>query len=184
MRTIRKALTTAATVTWALLVTAAPAYRQWAVAPTVAVGLAVPGGALHDAVAEGITGKLGVWIRAPGAPVGLTSELLYAHLRGGRVSPRAGDLRIAAALANITTRRHDGRLDPYATLGVGWYHHGDPDNRFQSSTAPGVNVGIGEVIAVGERDYFVEVRLHAMRTTAPRGRSWTTFGPLMMGLRF
>jgi len=166
-----------------LLVTAAPAHGQWSAAPTVAVGLAVPGGALHDAVAEGITGKIGVWMRAPRVPVGFTSELLYTHMRGGRTEPRAGDLRIAAALVNLTTRRHEGRLDPYATLGVGWYHHGDPDDRFRSSTAPGVNVGIGEVIALGDRDYFVEVRLHAMRTTAPTGRRWTTFLPLMMGVR-
>jgi hypothetical protein len=184
MRPIRNTLTSAAAVAISLLGTTAPLHAQWRAAPTVAVGLAVPGGALHDAVAEGITGKVGVLMRAPGVPVGLTSELLYTHLRGGRASPRAGDLRIAAVLANVTTRRHDGRLDPYATLGVGWYSHGDPDDRFRTSTAPGVNVGIGEVIAVGERDYFVEVRLHAMHTTALTGRTWTTFMPLMMGLRF
>lgn len=167
-----------------LLVSPVPAHGQWTAAPTMAVGLAVPGGALHDAVAEGVTGKIGVWMRAPGVPVGLTSEVLYTHLRGGRSTPRAGDLRIAAVLANITTRRHAGRLDPYVTIGGGWYHHGDPDNRFVSSTAPGLNFGLGEVIAVGERDYFVEVRLHAMRTASPTGRTWTTFLPLMMGLRF
>lgn len=167
-----------------LLVSAVPAHGQWSAAPTAAIGLAVPGGVLHDAVAEGVTGKVGVWVRAPRVPVGLTSEVMYTHLRGGRTMPRADDLRIAAVLVNVTSRRHEGRFDPYVTAGGGWYHHGDPDNRFRSSSAPGVNVGLGEVIAMGDRDNFVEVRLHAMRTASATGRTWTTFLPLMLGLRF
>lgn len=167
-----------------LSVVAKPAQAQWAAKPSVALGLAVPGGALHDAVAEGATAKVGLWMRAPRVPVGFTAEAMYTHLRGGRTVPRSDNMRIASVLANVTTRRHEGRLDPYGTLGVGWYWYTDPDRRFEGAAAPGVDVGIGEVIALAERDYFVEVRLHAVRTPTPTGSTWTTFLPLMLGIRF
>jgi hypothetical protein len=172
-------LTCAALLTWA-----APAQAQWSAAPAVAIGLAVPGGMLHDAVAEGITGKAGVWMRAPRVPVGFTAEAMYTHLRGGRTQPRSGDMRIGGVIANLTTRRHEGRLDPYGTIGAGWYAFSDPDGRFRSNNAPGMNVGVGEVIALGNHDYFVEVRLHVMRTNTMSGRAWTTFLPLMVGVRY
>lgn len=168
----------------AWLLTPSPVRAQWSAAPTVAIGLAVPGGALHDAVAEGVTAKAGLWMRAPRVPVGFTAEAMYTHLRGGRTVPRSGDMQIGSLLTNVTTRRHEGRLDPYGTLGFGWYWYSDPDARFRGTSAPGINVGVGEVIALARRDYFVEVRLHAMRTPTVTGRSWTMFLPLMLGVRF
>lgn len=183
MRTITRGVT-AVVAAGALSAAAPPAEAQWAAAPAVALGLAVPGGALHDAVAEGATAKVGLWMRAPRVPVGFTTEAMYTHLRGGRTMPRSSDMRIASILANVTTRRHEGRLDPYGTLGAGWYWYTDPDRRFRGSAAPGVNVGIGEVIALADRDYFVEVRVHAIRTPTPTGHTWTTFLPLMLGVRF
>ncbi|MBL0889643.1 MAG: hypothetical protein K2Y26_05770 [Gemmatimonadaceae bacterium] len=117
-------------------------------------------------------------------PVGLTAEAMYTHLRGGRTVPRSGSLPVASLSANVTTRRHEGRLDFYGTLGAGWYWHGDPDDRFLDGSAPGFNVGIGEVVAVNGRDVFVELRLHAIRTSNEGGPAWTTFMPLMLGVRF
>lgn len=167
-----------------LLAGATPLAAQWSAAPAVAVGLAVPGGALHDAVGEGVTAKAGLWMRAPRVPVGFTAEVMYTHLRGDRGRPVADDLQIGSVLVNFTTRRHEGRLDPYGTAGIGWYTFTDPDNRFTNGRAPGVNIGVGEVIAIGRRDFFVEARLHAMRTSTPTGSTWTTFLPLMLGVRF
>jgi hypothetical protein len=150
----------------------------------VALGVAIPGGTLRDVVAEGVTAKAGVWMRAPRVPVGITAEAMYTHLRGDQRGARDGALQVGAMLFNITSRRHEGRLDPYGTLGAGWYLFNNPERRFLEGHAPGVNVGVGEVIALGDRDYFVEVRLHAMYTSTPTGRAWKTFLPLMLGMRF
>lgn len=185
MNYIASGLSVAGAACAALLVCALPAHGQWSAAPTVALGLAIPGGTLHDAVAEGIIAKAGLWMRAPRVPFGVTAEAMYTYMRGDNKNARAEDMHIGAVLVNMTTRRHEGRLDPYGILGGGWYLFSDPDARFQRRSAPGVNVGVGEVIAVGDRDYFIEVRLHAMRTTSMAGGSvWTTFLPIMAGVRF
>lgn len=181
----KRVLSAAGAACAALLVCAIPAHGQWSAAPAVALGLAIPGGTLHDAVTEGVTAKAGLWMRAPRVPFGVTAEAMYTHMRGENARTRAGNMQIGAVLVNMTTRRHEGRLDPYGILGGGWYLFNDPDERFKGRAAPGVNIGVGEVIAVGDRDYFVEVRLHAMRTASMSGRgTWTTFLPLMAGLRF
>jgi hypothetical protein len=168
----------------ALLMGARPAHGQWSAAPAVAVGAAIPGGTMRDAVGEGVTAKVGLWLRAPRVPVGITAEAMYTYMHGESVRATKDDFQVGALLLNVTTRRHEGRLDPYGVLGGGWYHFTDPDGRFVQRSAPGVNVGVGEVIAVGDRDYFVEVRFHAMYTAGMSGRQWTTFLPLMAGIRF
>jgi hypothetical protein len=43
---------------------------------------------------------------------------------------------------------------------------------------------VGEIIALGSRDFFVELRLHAVRTPARTGEQWMTFMPLLIGARF
>ena len=50
--------------------------------------------------------------------------------------------------------------------------------------AGGVNVGVGEIIHLGALDYFVELRLHAVHNTASTDGAWTTFVPLVLGVRF
>ena len=50
--------------------------------------------------------------------------------------------------------------------------------------AIGVNAGIGEIIAVGSMDYFMEIRAHAMHLLTPTGARWITFVPLVLGARF
>jgi hypothetical protein len=184
MRASRNPLIVAGAACAALLVGAGPAHGQWSAAPAIALGVAIPGGMLRDDLREGVTAKAGVWLRAPRVPVGITAEAMYTHLPAERNRGSAGDLRAGAMLLNVTTRRHEGRLDPYGIVGAGWYLFDNAKGRFSDRGAPGINVGIGEVIALGQRDYFVELRLHAMRTAGMDGRSWTTFLPLMAGLRF
>lgn len=168
----------------ALLVGAGPAHGQWSAAPAVALGVAIPGGAIRETVGEGVTAKAGLWLRAPRVPVGITAEAMYTYMATESGRSRKDNFQVGALLVNLTTRRHEGRLDPYGVFGGGWYRFTDPDGRFTQRSAPGVNVGIGEVIAVGARDYFVEVRFHAMYTATMSGREWTTFLPLMAGIRF
>lgn len=168
----------------ALLMGAVPAYGQWSVAPAVALGAAIPGGSMRDVLREGVTAKAGLWLRAPRVPVGITAEAMYTHMRADAMRGASDDFHVGALLMNVTTRRHEGRLDPYGVVGGGWYRFTDPDARFLARSAPGLNVGVGEVVAVGQRDYFVELRLHAMYTSTMTGRAWTTFLPLMVGMRF
>ncbi|WP_396222574.1 hypothetical protein [Gemmatimonas sp.] len=184
MAAFRPTLSVAGAACAALFVCPPPAHGQWSAAPVVALGAAIPGGSLRDVMAEGVTAKAGVWMRAPRVPVGITAEAMFTRLWADRREAADGALQVGAMLVNVTSRRHEGRLDPYGTFGAGWYLFNNPEDRYRERHAPGVNVGIGEVIAVGDRDYFVEVRLHAMYTATTTGRAWTTFLPLMAGVRF
>ncbi len=157
---------------------------QWSAAPSAAIGLAVPAGSLRDLVSEGVTAKAGLWMRAPRIPVGFTAEGMYSHSRAAPRSGAVDDFRVSAMTLNLTTRRHEGRLDPYGVLGAGRYWYNDPGMRFSTGSAPGVNIGLGEVIAVGTRDLFVEMRLHAIRTPTTDGARWTTLLPIMLGIRY
>lgn len=183
MRT-RRARGIAAALLMAGIVPSTQASAQWSAAPAVALGLAVPGGSLRDLVSEGLTAKAGVWMRAPRVPVGFTAEAMVMHAGRVRRSAATDAFRVAAVTLNATTRRHEGRLDPYGVLGAGWYWHTDPGQGFTQRSAPGVNVGLGEVIAMGERDFFVELRLHAVRTPTAEGVRWTTFLPVLLGVRY
>lgn len=181
---IRRARISAAALLLTCFLPIRQASAQWSAAPAVALGLAVPGGSLRDLVSEGLTAKAGVWMRAPRVPVGFTAEAMLMHAGRVRNSAATDAFRVAAVTLNATTRRHEGRLDPYGVLGAGWYWHTDPGMGLTQRSAPGVNVGIGEVIAMRDRDFFVELRLHAVRTPTADGARWTTFLPVLFGVRF
>ncbi len=150
----------------------------------MALGLSIPTGALGDVASEGAALKAGVWIRAPRVPVGLSVEGLYTHLRGGANGAASKSSRVGGLLANITTKRHARRLELYGIAGGGYYWLDGPSTSFVRRNAPGLNVGVGEIIALGSNDYFIELRLHAVRTPAQSGERWTTFMPVLMGVRF
>ncbi len=174
--------------TTALFVMAAcyarPISAQWSVSPAVAFGVAVPTAALGDAVAEGVAFKAGLWMRAPRVPVGLTMEAMYTQFGDGANSVTRERVRLSGITANVTTRRHDRRLDLYGVAGGGWYWlHGARD-LYEERHAPGVNIGVGEIVALGAADYFVELRVHAIRTPSRTSAKFMTFMPLVLGARF
>ena len=160
------------------------ASAQWSVAPTLAVGPAIPGGVLRDRVSEGPTVKGGLWIRKANLPVGITTEAMYARFFPGGVDRASDGLHVGAITANLTTRRHDQRFDVYGVAGAGWYWHSGANGKYEDRQAPGVNVGIGEVFRVGSVDSFFEVRLHRVRTPSRAGESWMTLMPFVVGARF
>lgn len=156
---------------------------QWSAAPTLALGVAIPA-SLHEELGEGIVGKAGVWIRAPRLPVGLTAEAVLSHQRAGRGRLGGDPLTIGGLLLNATTRRHDQRLETYAVAGGGWYWYSHTPGRFTGSSAPGFNVGVGELLDVRGHDLFAELRGHFVHTATPTGTRWTVFVPIMIGARF
>ncbi len=160
------------------------AHAQWSASPVIGVGPVIPSGSLRDAVREGVALKLGVWWRAPRVPVGITTEAMLAQFGGGTATDGLRGARVGALTANVTTRRHDRRLDLYGVAGAGWYWMDNMAPRYLERQAPGFNVGIGEVVSLGHTDYFVELRLHAVRATSQTGGSWMTFVPLLLGARF
>ena len=166
------------------LLVARPAHGQWSIAPSVALGTAIPAGAFGREVAESVTIKGALWLRAPRVPVGVTIEGMYAQFRDARPGVTSEHTHVGAVLANVTTRRHERRLDLYGVAGAGWYWRNGPTDSFAERQAPGINVGVGEIIALGRRDLFVELRLHAVRTPARTGEQWMTFMPLLIGARF
>lgn len=166
------------------LVVARRAQAQWSIAPSVAVGTAVPAGAFGRDVAESVTLKGALWLRAPRVPVGVTIEGMYAQFRDARPDMASENTHVGAVLANVTTRRHERKLELYGVAGAGWYWRNGPTDSFAERQAPGINVGVGEIIALGSRDFFVELRLHAVRTPARTGEQWMTFMPLLIGARF
>ena len=166
------------------LVVSRPAQAQWSIAPSVALGTAVPAGAFGRDVAESVTLKGALWLRAPRVPVGLTIEGMYAQFRDVRPNVVSEDTHLGAVIANVTTRRHERKLELYGVAGAGWYWRNGPTDSFAERQAPGINVGVGEIIALGSRDFFVELRLHAVRTPARTGEQWMTFMPLLIGARF
>ncbi len=157
---------------------------QWSASPVLAVGPAIPAGKFRDAASEGAAIKLGLWMRAPSVPVGVTSEALLVQFGGGATRDGLNGARVAALTANVTTRRHDRRLDLYGIAGAGWYWMDRMAPRYLDRQAPGFNVGVGEVVALGSTDFFVELRLHAVRATRQTGEGWMTFMPLLVGARF
>lgn len=159
-------------------------HAQWSAAPTVAVGPVVPSTGLRGDAREGIAVKAGVWFRAPKVPIGLTAEGLFVHLPRDRSRPTASGVDIVGLGFNATTRRHQRRLETYATAGLGGYRVSGGAVVRDSDVAVGVNAGIGEIIAVGSMDYFIEIRAHAMRLSTPTGDRWTSFVPLVLGARF
>jgi hypothetical protein len=161
-----------------------PAQAQWSLAPSVALGTAVPAGAFSRDVAESVTLKGALWLRAPRVPVGLTLEGMYAQFRDARPDVASENTHVGAVLANVTTRRHERKLELYGVAGAGWYWRNGPTDSFAERQAPGINFGVGEIIALGRRDFFVELRLHAVRTPARTGEQWMTFMPLLIGARF
>ncbi len=163
---------------------AAPLHAQWSAAPTLAVGPVIPTGALGDVANEGLAVKAGAWLRAPRVPVGLAVEAMYAHFRAGANGASSTDTRVGAVLANITTRRHARRLELYGSAGGGYYWLDGASASLAGRRAAGVNIGVGEIIALGSHDYFVELRLHAVRTPAQSPSRWMTFMPLLLGIRF
>ena len=128
--------------------------------------------------------KGALWLRAPRVPVGVTIEGMYAQFRDARPDMASEHTHVGAVLANVTTRRHERKLELYGVAGAGWYWRNGPTDSFAERQAPGINVGIGEIIALGSRDFFVELRLHAVRTPARTGEQWMTFMPLLIGARF
>ena len=161
-----------------------PVHAQWSASPIVAVGPLIPAGPLRDAVREGAALKLGLWLRAPRVPIGVTTEAMLAQFGGSASSDGLRNARVGALTANVTTRRHDRRLDTYGIAGAGWYWMDNMTPRYNERHAPGFNVGIGEVVSLGNTDYFVEIRLHAVRVTSQTGAGWMTFAPLLLGARF
>ncbi len=165
-------------------ISARPAHGQWSVAPSVALGPAIPTGAFGSGVNEGVALKGALWMRAPRFPVGFTFEGMYAQFRDARPAVASQDSRLFAVVANVTTRRHERKLDLYGIAGAGWYWRDGPNDTFADRQAPGVNIGVGEIIALGSRDFFVELRLHAVRKPARTREQWMTFMPLLIGARF
>ena len=163
---------------------ARPAQGQWSIAPSVALGVAIPAGAFGGAVKEGVALKAALWMRAPRFPVGFTLEGMHTQFRGTRSNVASRGSRTSAIIANVTTRRHERKLDLYGVAGAGWYWLDGPRELYAEGQAPGINVGVGEIIALGARDYFVELRFHAIRTPARTGEQWLTFMPLLVGARF
>ena len=157
---------------------------QWSASPVIALGPSIPTGAMGSSVSYGGVIKAGLWMRAPKVPVGLTVEGLYTQFGINASRTGTGDSRIGALTANVTTRRHQRRLELYGVVGGGWYWHDGPIDPFPARQAAGINVGVGEVIALGARDYFAELRLHAIRTPARTGEGWMSFMPLVLGVRF
>jgi hypothetical protein len=166
-----------------LLVSAPSAQAQWSAAPAVAIGIGIPG-TKQDQLAEGVVAKAGVWMRAPRVPVGFTVEGMFTHLRDGRQTVGSNGMSIGGATFNLTTRRHENRLDTYGVAGAGWYWFDNPMGRYTRTNAPGFNVGVGELLEISGHDLFIEVRFHALRTPMTTGSSWTTTLPIMLGMRF
>jgi len=173
-----------ALVCLAVLTVARPAEGQWSIAPSIALGTAIPAGALGGVASESVALKGALWLRAPRVPVGFTVEGMYAQFRDARPNVVSQHTHVSAVVANITTRRHERKLELYGVAGAGWYWQNGPTDSFADRQAPGVNFGVGEIIALGSRDYFVELRLHAVRTPARTGEQWMTFMPLLVGARF
>ena len=170
-------------VSVALISFARPISAQWSASPALALGIAIPTGALGRAVQEGVAVKAGLWMRAPRVPVGFTLEGMYTQFGDAADAAANGRVRLSAITANMTSRRHERRLDLYGVAGGGWYWvHGSPV-AYASRQVPGINVGLGEVVALGAADYFVELRLHLLRKPS-RDAAWTTFMPLVLGVRF
>ena len=162
----------------------AHAHAQWSASPVVAIGPVIPAGSFRDVVREGAALKLGVWLRAPRVPVGVTTEVLLAQFGSSGARDGLDRARVGAITANVTTRRHDRRLDLYGIAGAGWYWMDRMAPRYLDRQAPGFNVGVGEVVSLGHTDLFVELRLHAVRATSRTGEGWMTFMPLLVGARF
>lgn len=162
---------------------ARPAQAQRSVAPFLAIGAGVPADAGDD-LSEGVTAKAGLWIRSPDRPFGVLVEGLYARLGGDRSAGANAGMQIGGASVNLTTRRHASRFDTYFLGGAGYYWHSDRDGRLQSSHGPGLSAGIGEVLSVGRRDLFVELRYHRIRVDDPASDRWMSFIPMIVGMRF
>jgi hypothetical protein len=135
-------------------------------------------------VRNGVAVKAGVWMRAPGIPVGITAEGMYARYGGGQTIDALGPVVLSAVTLNATTRRHQRKLETYGVGGIGWYWLDGGAPRYADPQAPGFNVGVGEIIAVGSRDYFIELRLHAVRMASASGERWLTTMPILLGVRF
>ena len=157
---------------------------QWSASPVVAIGPVIPAGSFRDAVREGAAIKVGVWLRAARLPVGVTAEALLVQFADGATREGLDRARVGALAVNVTTRRHDRRLDLYGIAGAGWYWLDRMAPRYLDRQAPGLNVGVGEVVALGSTDFFVELRVHAVRASAPTGATWMTFMPILVGARF
>jgi len=166
------------------LIIVRPAQAQWSIAPSVALGAAIPAGAFGREVKESVAFKAALWMRAPRFPVGFTLEGMHAPFRDARPTVASQRSHVTAIIANVTTRRHERKLELYGVAGAGWYWRGGSSNVFAERQAPGINVGVGEIIALGSRDYFVELRLHAVRTPSRTGEQWLTFMPILLGARF
>ena len=175
---------TTLTLALAAVFFARPISAQWSVAPTVAMGISLPTGTLGDAVSEGIAFKAGLWMRAPRLPVGFTAEAMHAQFGDAGSTASRERIRLSAVTTNITTRRHERRLDLYAVAGGGWYWMQGSREPFAARHAPGINIGVGEIVALGTADYFVELRVHAIRTSSRTDAQWMTFMPLLIGVRF
>jgi hypothetical protein len=161
-----------------------PVAAQWSVAPSLAVGLAIPG-TRQDRLGEGPVAKAGLWMRAPRFPLGITAEgMVTSKPHRETMTPTDDRFTIAGATLNVTTRRHAARLEPYGIVGGGWYWYNNVDGQFTRTHAPGLNVGVGELLEWHGHDLFIELRLHALRTPMMTGTVWTTTLPIMLGMRF
>jgi len=164
-------------------VRARPAQAQRSVAPMLAIGAAVPADAGDD-LSEGFTAKAGLWIRSPDRPFGVTIEGLYARLGGDGTSSANRGLHLGGATVNLTTKRHESRFDTYVFGGAGYYWYSNRGGRLRSNNGPGFNAGIGEVLSIGRRDLFVELRYHRIRVDDPGADRWMSFIPMVVGARF
>jgi len=145
----------------------------------------IPVGTFRDVVREGAALQVGVWVRAPRLPVGVTAEALLAQFGAGGTQDGLDGARVGALTVNVTTRRHDRRLDLYGIAGAGWYWKDRMAPQYLDRQAPGFNVGLGEIVALGNTDFFVELRVHAIRATSQTGSGgWMTVMPLVVGARF
>jgi hypothetical protein len=173
----------AAAAVIAVGVGARPAQAQRSVAPVLAIGVGVPADAGDD-LSEGITAKAGLWIRSPDRPFGVTIEGMYARL-GAADTPAANTgMHLGGASVNLTTKRHERRFDTYVFGGAGYYWYSDRGGRLRSTNGPGFQGGIGEVLSVGRRDLFVELRYHSIRVDDPASDRWMSFIPMVVGARF
>jgi len=157
---------------------------QWSASPVVAVGPAIPAGAFRDVAREGVAIKAGLWMRAPRVPIGVSVEAMLAQFGADATRGGLDGARVGALTVNATTRRHDRRLDTYGIAGAGWYWLGRTAPRYSDRQAPGFNLGVGEIVSLGDIDFFAELRVHAVRATSQTGSGWITFMPLLVGARF
>lgn len=169
-------LISAAAVILAVSVVAAPAHAQASV--SIAAGATVPVGSTSDIVDLGYHATLGVTIKPPLAPLGLRLEGMYNSM--ARKSPRFGDDRTLAGIANVTL---SGAVPMgYLIAGLGMYKVEPMDAELTApaaSTDIGFNIGAGLNFPLTGFSTFAEARLHVINNDQS-----TKYLPITFGIRF